>query len=64
MQTEKLYQILQGSTRVYRKGEAVERRQVGNVDVVPSLNGMTITGGRLNVNKGLEEAGTTRSSRL
>jgi len=34
MQTEKLYQILQGSTRVYRKGEAVERRQVGNVDVV------------------------------
>ncbi len=34
MQTEKLYQILQDSTRVYRKGEAIERRQVENVDVI------------------------------
>lgn len=34
MNTQKLYDIIQDSTRVFRKGEAVEQRQVGNVDVV------------------------------
>ena len=34
MNTQELYDIVQNSTRVYRKGEAVERRQVGNANVV------------------------------
>ena len=34
MNAQKLYDIIQDSTRVLRKGEEVERRQVGNVDVV------------------------------
>src|SRR3989344_1514990 len=34
MDTQKLYDIVQNSTRVFRKGEMVEKRQVGNVDVV------------------------------
>ncbi len=34
MDAQKLYDIVQDSTRVFRKGESVERRQVGNVDVV------------------------------
>jgi len=33
MDAQKLYDIVQDSTRVFRKGESVERRQVGNVDV-------------------------------
>jgi len=34
MNAQKLYDIVQDSTRVFRKGESVETRQVGNVDVV------------------------------
>lgn len=34
MNARRLYEILQDATRVYRKGEAVERRQMGNVEVV------------------------------
>lgn len=34
MTQSKLYDIVQDSTRVFRKGEEVERRQVGNVEVV------------------------------
>ena len=34
MNTQKLYDIIQDSTRVFRKGKAVEQRQVGNVNVV------------------------------
>ena len=34
MDTQTLYNLIQDSTRVYRKGEAVESRQVGTVNVV------------------------------
>ncbi len=34
MDTQKLYDIVRDSTRVFRKGEAVEARQVGTVDIV------------------------------
>ncbi len=34
MDAQKLYDIVKDSTRVFRKGESVEERQVGNVDVV------------------------------
>lgn len=34
MNTQKLYDIVQDSTRVFRKGKSVERREVGNIDVV------------------------------
>jgi len=37
MEAQKLSDIVQDSTRVFRKGESVERRQVGNVDVVESF---------------------------
>jgi hypothetical protein len=33
MDTEKLYQIVKDTTRVYRKGSSVEKRKVGNIDV-------------------------------
>jgi hypothetical protein len=34
MDGQKLYNILQDSTKVFRKEEVVERRQFGNVDVI------------------------------
>ena len=34
MDSDKLHKILQDSTRVFRKGEEVERRQDGNVNAV------------------------------
>lgn len=34
MNTQKLYDIVEDTTRVFKKGEDVEQRQVGNVDVI------------------------------
>jgi len=34
MKTEKLYRILQDTTRVYRKGKVVERKELGNIEVI------------------------------
>lgn len=33
MNTKKLYDIIEGSTKVYRKGETIQQKQVGNLQV-------------------------------